>query len=385
MEFTVNTIIAKANNAQHLFSYNKLCHLAEYPNVICDDVLKKYNAVNNGCLNKERFNFAIRHEFYAGYANALNLKCKPESLQHFIGEELIKGSQRTGKVITPTLIQSLKEAEKNGAFSFLFADIDEGNPSIEAVRSLVNQFFKNLTGSKYSDQYEYLIYATKSATEDNKRYRAVIPISGLIGLDVFKAGQKLLQETLNADEATALNPYQSFLLPLMIDNSYMQKSYYACYSPGFTSNFYYTPATITTDILNYHLGKIIADKKSTEQRTAPKTHLMEKKPSQQTAIDGTQLIYKFNTEVTTESVLNTHGFVISSPRNGKRYVSKQGSRGFDGSSCIFENSGKFKTFKTESPLYNDGKAMGSFDVFRILECNGDYAVAYREARKIVTC
>lgn len=383
MEFTVNTIIAKANNTQHLFSYNNLCRLAEYPNVICDDVLKKYNAVNNGCPNKKRFNFAIRNEFYAGYANALNLKCKPESLQNFIGEELIKGSQRTGKVITPALIQLLKEAEQQGAFSLLFADIDKHDFTIETVRNSVNQFFKNLTGCKHSDQYEYLIYATKSATEDNKRWRVVLPISGLIGLDIFQAGQKLLQETLSADEATALNAYQSFLLPLMIDNSHMQRSYYVCYSPSFTSNFYYTPATITADILNYHLGKIIADKKTTEQRLASKTHLMEKKPSQQNAIDGTQLIYKFNTEVTIESVLNTHGFIISSPRNGKRYVSKQGSRGFDGSSCIFENSGKFKTFKTESPLYNDGKAMGSFDVFRILECNGDYAVAYREARKVI--
>ena len=385
MQFTVNMIIAKANNTQHLFSYNDLCRLAEYPNVICDDVLKKYNAVNNKSLNKERFNFAVRNEFYAGYANALNLKCKPESLQHFIGKELIKGNQKTGKVITENLIASLKQSEQQGAFSLLFADIDEGSPSIEAVRSLVNQFFKNLTRSKYSDQYEYLIYATKSATKDNKRYRVVLPISGLIGLDVFQAGQKLLQETLSADEATALNAYQSFLLPLIIDNSYIEKSYYICYSPSFTSNFYYTPATITADILNYHLGKIIAEKQTVEKTQKPTNHLMEKKPSQQTAIDGTQLIYKFNTEVTTESVLNTHGFVISSPRNGKRYVSKQGSRGFDGSSCIFENSGKFKTFKTESPLYNDGKAMGSFDVFRILECNGDYAVAYREARKIVAC
>ena len=109
---------------------------------------------------------------------------------------------------------------------------------------------------------------------------------------------------------------------------------------------------------------------------------MEKKPNQQTAIDGTQLIYKFNTEVTTESVLNTHGFVISSPRNGKRYVSERGKRP-DGSTCIFSDTGKVKSFKTNSPLYNQGKAMGSFDVFRILECNGDYAVAYREARKII--
>ena len=68
-------------------SYALVIGIDKYENTPLDYAVKDAESVAN--LLKESFNFSIRSEFYAGYANALNLKCKPESLQHFIGKETI--------------------------------------------------------------------------------------------------------------------------------------------------------------------------------------------------------------------------------------------------------------------------------------------------------
>ena len=384
-QFTCNLITNKSNHICGLITYEILCELAKNPDVIDDEFLKDYKIVKNGLIDKERFNFVIRNEFIAGWANCLNLKCKPSSLRQHIGQQVYQSEQPTNQFINESYIQKLEAREAKGAFSILFADIDEHNFKITDVQRLINIFLQKISGSKYSDEFEYLIYSTKSSRENNKRWRVIIPIKGLVGLSVFKAAQKLLQKTLKSDAASALNPYQSFLFPLEIDNSYMPKSYYECASPCFSSSHYFKPQVIESAILNHFFQPLIDKKISTYSiNTVSQYQLMGEPNMAKTFTKSSSLIDDFKRLYSVSDILSHNGYAISEPRNGSRQVSIRGTGIFDHSSYIYEDSGLFYTFQTNHPLYNDGRAMNSFDVMRKLECGGNFPDAYRKARTLVS-
>jgi len=352
MLFTINHIARKSYETQGLLSYVTFLGLVESPDEFDNYTIKKYKVFDNKfCEN--RFKYALHNEFLAGWANTLNLKCKPANLRQFMGKKITK----TNKIIDENLINLLEQSEKKGCFGILFCDIDDKNCDIDQIKKMLGLFFNSITNTQKI--YDYLIYATKSSKIDKKRWRVIIPLKRFLNIDKFIFAQTQLQKILGSDIATAVNPYQSFMLPLRINNDYMEKSHYA---------FHIANNGQILDAYN-----IIYEKANNPQKEpiSPKKEYLKK-------LDN--IMHVFNNTFPVDQILERNNYVISSSKYGKKYV---GEKTPSSSSIVFENTGRFMTFKSNSKLFKDGKSLSSFDVFCVLECENNYKIAYKKARNLV--
>ena len=202
-KFTASLITDKGNQVRGLIDFETLVALAECPDEIDNDHLEMYQLIKNNKVNSDQLSHNIRLTQSNGWANSAGLKCSIDKLQ----SDYLGTKTRNGQEITTEVIQSLKEQEKQGFYNLLFADIDQGNLSMEAVKAGINYFIDKIKHQKNSACY--LIYSTKSSLPSNKKYRVVIPLQGVINTKELIITQALLCKVLGGDVATT-KPFQAF-------------------------------------------------------------------------------------------------------------------------------------------------------------------------------
>ncbi|NVK00615.1 MAG: hypothetical protein HWE12_03645 [Oceanospirillaceae bacterium] len=100
---------------------------------------------------------------------------------------------------------SAKTQYEQGTFPLIALDIDTGNYSAEELSANI----RNVTGNS-----EFTIYTTASATEQNHKWRVLIPLTVNINAEQYKAHQKRLNSLLGGITDLALaNPAQKVILP----------------------------------------------------------------------------------------------------------------------------------------------------------------------------
>jgi hypothetical protein len=89
-------------------------------------------------------------------------------------------------VIPSTLLtRNFKAQYADGEYWALWADIDEGSPDINMVCNTLNTLW-----------CEYLVYTSRGATDDNRKWRIIIPLAEPVGGDVWPRYQQVLNQVL---------------------------------------------------------------------------------------------------------------------------------------------------------------------------------------------
>ena len=125
---------------------------------------------------------------------------------------------------------SAKTQQQRGTFPLIALDIDTGNYSAEELSADI----RNVTGNS-----EFTMYTTGSATEQNLKWRILIPLTANINAEQYKAHQKRLNSLLGGITDLALaNPAQKVILPtIRTPDSF----YRALISPGQLFTAYHIP------------------------------------------------------------------------------------------------------------------------------------------------
>lgn len=92
-----------------------------------------------------------------------------------------------------------------GQFAFMCIDIDQGNPTLEQVQAGLQMVL--------GADIRVGIYSTKSSTEQNKKWRALIPVSNRLPGEVFSSYQTALHDGV---EAAGLIPDRSLERPAQL-------------------------------------------------------------------------------------------------------------------------------------------------------------------------
>lgn len=248
-----------------------------------------------------------------------------------------------------------------GSFPILVFDVDTGNIKLKEVKKVFSEVF--------GEDALTLIYSTRSATELQKRWRILIPVSEPLKGKLIESAQKLLINLLAAelDKCTA-SANQIAFLPVQVDGGF--------YSYDISGSVIYNSAEIIrlAKAENARLEVIAANNQQTKSTLDPESY-----------------ISLFNNYVEVETLLEKYGYKYGGKKRDSRTGEiksewrspKQRSNSY--ATAVYE-SGKFST-KSDSDISEgigvDGGDVnwgGAYDLFKFYECDNDDEKA-REAVK----
>ena len=366
-KFTTSLITDKGNQVRGLIHFETLVALAECPDEIDNNHLGMYQLIKNNKVNSDQLSHNIRLTQSNGWANSAGLKCSIDKLQ----SDYLGTKTRNGQEITTEVIQSLKEQEKQGFYSLLFADIDQCNLSMEAVKARIDYFIHKIKQQK--DNACYLIYSTKSSLPNNKKYRVVIPLQGVINTKEFIITQAFLCKVLGGDIATT-KPFQAFMLPLAYNNDYIPKTDYGFFFHEFKGKFLHA-VEIKESITVLKLME--RDAQKLEQRV--NSFIPRAKLCHEPLVDESikSLPALFNAQADLLAILQRNGYRIVKDRGNKIEIALPGKTESKGNAHVYRDTNTFHTFNSNDILYNGSRSLKAYEVIKRLEFNNDDKEVYR--------
>lgn len=241
------------------------------------------------------------------------------------------------------------EQLKNGEFWMLGADIDKGGLSLATV-------VKGL-GAVLDPSTEYLIYATRSSTPQNKKWRVLMPTAGGIPPDAFHHLANLLNEALGIVLGVEMDPVtervQQFLF---VPNMGVHYEYFHCTGKPWGG----TPS----------VARALELTKLTRQRMAadPARSLTRER-----AKERGPLLEEFNRRHDINTLLEHYGFIPDS-RGENWHHPDQTSKSYG---TTTRPDGMWLSSSDTVQRMLGRKGGDAFDVFVAMECGGDYARAYK--------
>ena len=243
--------------------------------------------------------------------------------------------------------RSLKDQKNDGVFRIIWCDIDQDPPMLEKLCETLEQIIGD---------NDYIAFTTKSATKDNQKSRAIIPLAEALQYKEWLLAQRSLNDALEAYGIIADRCSERASQIAFLPN---RGSYYNHHLK--VNQRYFKPSS--SEDLKLRSDKQILKKDSLiPQRT-------EQKPL--------NLIDAFNNQLDVENILICAGYA----QQGSTFRHPQSQSGSYSASV---KNGRVHSLSTADPLYTGGGGIGAhdaFSAFSLLFHGGDLNKALFDAGK----
>lgn len=259
-------------------------------------------------------------------------------------------------IIPSTLLsRASKDQESNGEYWLLWADIDDNQKQINPVDIISN----------FIGHCNYEIYATKTATENNPKFRILVPLNKSLCYVDWNIYQSILNDYLDS-------------CGLVADRA-SEKAAQLCYLPN-RGEFYHTtyersgnyfdPSTQTQ-----WLGLIQSKRQSIREQAQRLEDQRKAAESPLKSSNSDDLISAFNQAFSVESILIKADYA-------QRGDTFRHPKSQSGSFSASVEDGKVHSLSSDDPLYTGGGGVGShdaFSAFTVLFHAGDRNAALKDA------
>lgn len=259
--------------------------------------------------------------------------------------------------------RSHEAQRERGAFSWLALDIDQNNLSLAEVK----QALADVVG-----ECSALIYSTSSATEDNRKWRALVPLKNdLPGADYPDTAEAFFDLLEAATEG------------ILICDRALQRPGQLIYLPNPRSGFYQSEV-VQSDRLNLHRAHPIMvqrqknrDKRETAKKEAQERQAQRRKQAPIDVGHNSSPVDAFNAAHDVEGLLDRYGYARSGRSNDWR--SPMQTSGSFATTCFGDY---WVSLSASDAVANLGQASKSgarfgdaFDLFCHFEHGGDFSKA----------
>ncbi|MDB2649641.1 phage/plasmid primase, P4 family [Porticoccaceae bacterium] len=241
--------------------------------------------------------------------------------------------------------RSLKDQKNDGVFRIIWCDIDQDPPKLEKLCEILEQIIGD---------NDYIAFTTKSATKDNQKSRAIIPLAQALPYKEWLLAQRSLNDALEAYGIIADRCSERASQIAFLPN---RGSYYNYHLK--VNQRYFKPSS-SEDL------KLRSDKQTLKKDSLiPQT--TEHKPL--------NLIDAFNNQHDVENILISAGYAQQD--STFRHPQSQ-----SGSYSASVKNGRVHSLSTADPLYTGGGGIGAhnaFSAFSLLFHGGDLNKALFDA------
>lgn len=254
--------------------------------------------------------------------------------------------------------RNFKKQEEKGEYWLLWADVDENLKRINPADIVVSSL----------GQCNYEVYTTKSATEQNPKFRVLIPLAQKFGYEDWVICQSILNDLFESHGLKADRANEGAAQLCYLPNRGV--SYWTVYG---RSGHYFDPS-INTQWLNLIQSKRQSLREQA-QRLEDERKAVESRRNALKLSDSPDLIGAFNQTYTVQDILLRAGY--DQRGDTFRHPNSQ-----SGSFSASVKDGKVHSLSTDDPLYTNGGGVGAhdaFSVFTILFYSGDQDAALKDA------
>jgi len=260
------------------------------------------------------------------------------------------------------LSQSFKEQESNGEFWVLWADIDQATNSLIEIADIIESLIP---------VFDYEIYTSKSATQDNQKCRILIPLNKPLSGADWVLYQQILNDKL---QDNGISPDRT-----------SERAAQLCYLPN--RGEYYDRKSKRNGAFFDPSLEWANEIKNTQDEIARKAAELERLSNEAksrreafNSYSGTtdaspSLIHAFNAAHAVQDVLLQAGY----DQIGDTF---RHSNSESGSFSASVKDGKVHSLSSNDPLYTNGGGIGAhdaFSAFTVLKHNGDLKAALKDA------
>lgn len=276
---------------------------------------------------------------------------KPQQVDKAQAQWLIPSSYKT---------RTFKEQEQHGQYYCLWVDLDDKPLKIY---DLADHFNNLLSGSDYE------LYNTSSATVDNQKARALIPLNKPLSFMNWRMAQQLLNDKL---EALGIKPDRA-----------AERAAQLCYLPN-KSKFYGSRSSrndLFFDPMQTWASEIETKKNLAKAETAvlsSKKRQAEKRREELSLSNTPNVIEAFNQSYTPQEWMTTHGY----DQQGNSFRHPNSQTGNYSATVKTDSNGvlRVNALSSADPLYTDGQgAHDAFSCFTVLVHDGDNSAALKDA------
>lgn len=212
-----------------------------------------------------------------------------------------------------------------------------------------------------------LIYSTKSAKDQCKKWRVVVPFADYVDIGTWQALTALLCERFGGDTAMIRSTQVSFVPNI--------GEHYQCHEINQSSPLDVNHPAIVRAIERQQERQI-------EQEAIERAKAKEKARTQPPSLaNGQSPIDAFNRQTKITTLLEQHGY----KRMGKKYQCPNSTSGMAGVVILQDETGKERAYSHHSPQSDDlatGMAHDAFSVFCVLGHGGNQDAAIKDAGDI---
>ncbi len=255
--------------------------------------------------------------------------------------------------LIPSTLKSrnFKEQEKNGKYWLLWLDFDDVPPALDEIKKHLIDIIGDV---------DFEVYNTASATKENPKCRALIPLHQWLKFEDWTRCQQILNDKFEE-------------LGIIPDRA-NQRAAQLCYLPN-RGRFYHSINQRNNNFLNplerfkAEFLAIGSSQEAEQKRTeAMRKVTQEKRASLQYDGSDDGLINAFNQSYTVEEILLRNGY----KQRGLTFCHPDSTTG-NYAAAIKPETGRVHTFSEKDPLYVEGSQSGhdAFSCFEILEHGGD--------------
>ena len=276
---------------------------------------------------------------------------KPQQVDKAQAQWLIPSSYKT---------RTFKEQELHGQYYCLWADLDDKPPKIYDIADHFNNL---LSGSDYE------LYNTSSATVDNQKARALIPLNKPLSFMNWRMAQQVLNDKL---EALGIKPDRA-----------AERAAQLCYLPN-KIKFYGSRSSrndLFFDPMQTWASEIETKKNLAKAETAvlsSKKRQAEKRREELSLSNTPNVIEAFNQSYTPQEWMSTHGY----DQQGNSFRHPNSQTGNYSATVKTDSNGvlRVNALSSADPLYTDGQgAHDAFSCFTVLVHDGDNSAALKDA------
>lgn len=293
---------------------------------------------------------------------------KPYARINFKGiQSLVDTPQQIDKQLAQWLIpstlpsRSFKEQETNGEFCMLWADIDQTTNSLIEIAEIIESLIP---------VFDYEIYTSKSATQDNQKCRILIPLNKPLSGADWVLYQQILNDKLQDNDIT---PDRASERPAQL-----------CYLPN-RGEFYdrkskrdgafFDPSLEWANEIRNKQDEIAQQAEELERLSNEAKSKREAFKSYSGTSALPDLIGAFNQTYTAQDILLQAGY--GQKGNSFRHPDSE-----SGSFSASVKDDRVHALSSNDPLFTGGGGIGAhdaFSAFRILNHNGDRDAALKNA------
>jgi hypothetical protein len=261
---------------------------------------------------------------------------------------------------SPLLSRSFQEQEANGEYGIVWADIDQNAIGIHGIAGIIEFLFPG---------YDYEIYTSRSATQDNQRCRILILLNKPLSGSNWVICQQILNDKL---QDNGITPDRASERPAQLCYLPNRGEYYD--SKSKRNGTFFDPSLEWADEIKNKQDEITL-KAAELERLSNEAKLRRETLKSNSGTSSPDLIGAFNQTHTVQDILLQAGY--DQKGNNFRHPKSE-----SGSFSANVKDDKVHSLSSNDPLYTNGGGIGAhdaFSAFTVLFHAGNRNAALRDA------